>query len=67
MQHKAHTVYKVHHIIIQLIPEIHGEPTTAAVHKKASSTSDSSCRMKVLVRELKVLAGWSPNSLRLGT
>jgi hypothetical protein len=35
VHHKAHTVSKVHHKEIAVIPEMHGEATTAAVHKKA--------------------------------
>jgi hypothetical protein len=37
VHHKAAS--KVHHKVIAVIPEMHGEPTTAPVHKKAKSTS----------------------------
>jgi hypothetical protein len=31
VHHKAHATSKVHHKVIAVIPEMHGEPTTAAV------------------------------------
>ncbi len=46
VHHKAHAASKgssfisVHHKVIPVIPEMHGEPTTVGVHKKANSTGD---------------------------
>jgi hypothetical protein len=37
--HKVHAASKVHHKVIAVIPEMHGEPTTTAVHKKVKGTT----------------------------